>query len=314
MKKLEVTNSTKTARRLFVKCQDQPMGDLDKNLTGHQPLSGVRKTSLVIKPTKGWGRLDLGELWQYRDLLYFFIWRDIKGKYRQMALGPIWIILQPLVQMVIFSVIFGRLAKLPSDGLPYPIFTYTAILPWGYFSGAATASVSSLVTQMGMLSKVYYPRLVAPLTAVISGLVNFLISFVILIGMCWFYAITPSKAILILPLFLLLAMATALSVGLWSAALNVRFRDFSTAISYLISFWMWATPVAYTSSLIPERWQLLYKMNPMFWVIEGFRWALLGKGHSPEPLMLIPVAAVVILLITGAFVFRRTERSIVDLL
>ena len=268
----------------------------------------------VIQPTRGWGKLALHEVWEYRELLWFLTARDIKGRYRQMALGPLWIIIKPLVNMVIFSVIFGRLAKLPSDGLPYPIFTYTAILPWTYFAGAATQSTSSLVSRMHVISKVYFPRLVVPVSAVLSGLVDFLVSFMVLLAMMAYYGFAPHVAILTLPLYILLAMGAALGVGLWGAALAVRFRDVTFAMTYGIQAWMYATPVAYTAKLIPERWQLLYQLNPMYWVIEGFRWALLGKGQPPQWLMVVPVGFVLLLLISGAFVFRRTERTIVDLL
>jgi lipopolysaccharide transport system permease protein len=270
--------------------------------------------NIVIQPTHGWSSLALHELWEYRELLWFLTWRNIKGRYRQMALGPLWIVIKPLVNMVIFSVIFGQLARLPSEGLPYPIFTYTALLPWGYFSSAADASVGSLVSQMGVISKVYFPRLVVPVSAVISGLVDLSVSFLILLGMMVYYGFAPSPTMLLLPLYVLLATITALGVGLWSATLTVRFRDLQTAISYGLQVWMYATPVAYSASLIPERWQGLYQLNPMYWVIEGFRWALLGKGQALQPLMLVPVGLVLLLLISGAFVFRRTERTIVDLL
>lgn len=268
--------------------------------------------TLVIQPTRGWRSLALHELWEYRELLWFLTWRDIRGRYRQMALGPLWIIIKPLVNMVIFSLIFGTLAKLPSEGVPYPIFTYTALLPWGYFSGAAGASVGSLVSRMGMISKVYFPRLVVPVSAVLSGLVDLAVSFVVLLGMMAYYGFAPHLTVLTLPLYVLLATATALGVGLWSATLAVRFRDLQFAITYGLQIWIYATPVAYAASLIPERWQLLYQLNPMYWVIEGFRWALLGTGQGPKPPMLIPVGFVLLLLISGAFVFRRTERTIVD--
>ena len=284
-----------------------------KSPAGQQHL-GAGTPTLVIQPTRGWGSLALHELWQYRELLWFLTWREIKGRYRQMALGPLWIIIKPLVNMVIFSVIFGTVAKLPSDGLPYPIFTYTALLPWTYFSSAAGASVGSLINQMGVISKVYFPRLVVPISAVLAGLVNLAISFLILLGMMAYYGFAPSLATLTLPLYVLLATAAALGIGLWSATLAVRFRDLQFAISYGLQAWMYATPVAYAASLIPERWQLLYQLNPMYWVIEGFRWALLGKGQAPQPLMLVPVGFVLFLVISGAFVFRRTERTIVDLL
>lgn len=270
--------------------------------------------TLVIEPTRGWSRLGLGDLWRYRELLWFLTSRDIKGRYRQMALGPLWIVIRPLVDMVVFTVIFGGLAKLPSEGVPYPVFTYAAILPWTYFASAAAGSTGSLVSRMSVISKVYFPRLVVPVSAVIVGLVDFLISFLILVAMLAYYGIRPGPGVLLLPLFLALAVATALAVGLWSAALAVRFRDLQYAVGYAIKVGMYATPVAYSATLVPERWQPLYQMNPMYWVVEGFRWALLGRGEGPQPMMWIPVLMVVALLVSGAYVFRRSERNVVDLL
>jgi len=283
----------------------------DEALLTQIPLA---KPHIQIKPNRGWSRLALHELWGYRSLLWFLTARDIKGSHRQMALGPLWIIIKPLVDMVIFSLIFGRLAKLPSDGVPYPIFTYTALLPWTFFSTACIASVGSLVSQMNVISKVYFPRLVVPVSAVLAGLVDLAVSFLVLLGMMAFFGFAPSWAILTLPFYILLAAATALGVGLWGAAIAVQFRDLKNAVTYGISVWMYATPVAYSASLIPERWQLLYQLNPLFWVVEGSRWALLGTGQPPQPLMLVPVGLVLLLLIWGAFVFKRTERTVVDLL
>lgn len=282
--------------------------------TAAQSERQLKRPTTVIKPTKGWSSLGLGDVWEYRELLWFLTARDIKGRYRQMALGPLWIVIKPLVNMVIFSFLFGRVAKLPSEGIPYPIFTYTALLPWGYFSGAASTSVGSLVRRMSLISKVYFPRLIVPISAVLSGLVDLGVSFLILLGMMVFYGFVPSVSMVTLPLFVLLATATALGVGLWSATLAVRFRDLRTAMTYGIRMWMYVTPVVYSASLVPERWQWLYRLNPMYWVIEGFRWALLGKGQPPQPAMLLTVALVALLLVSGAFVFRRTERTIVDLL
>jgi lipopolysaccharide transport system permease protein len=269
---------------------------------------------IFIEATRGWGSLRLRELWEYRELLWFMVVRDIKGSYRQMALGPLWILIQPLVSMVIFSLIFGALAKLPSDGVPYPIFTYSALLPWNYFAIAADSSVGSLVNRMMLISKVYFPRLLVPITAVLAGLVDLAISFLVLLGMMFYYGYPLTWKILTVPLFVLLAAISALGVGLWGASLSVRFRDFRTAINYGIRLWMYITPVAYAASLIPEQWQTIYQLNPLYWVIEGFRWALLGSGEGPQPLMLIPVGFVILMLVTGAFVFKRTERTIVDLL
>ncbi len=272
------------------------------------------KPTLVIRPTRGWGSLGLGELWEYRELLWFMTWREVKGRYRQMALGPLWILIRPLVSAIMFSLVFGRLARLPSEDIPYPLFTFTALLPWTYFAGAAGASVSSLVSRMNLISKVYFPRLIVPISAVLSNLIDMAFSFIVLIGMMIYYGVRPSLSLLALPLYVLLATATALAVGLWCSALTVKFRDMQIVISHGLQIWMFATPVAYTATLIPERWQALYQLNPMYWAIEGFRWSLLGKGQPPQTGMLVSVGIVLFLLITGAFIFRRTERNIVDLL
>jgi lipopolysaccharide transport system permease protein len=274
-----------------------------------------KSPTLIIEPSRGWGHLGLAELWQYRELTLFFIWRDIKGRYRQTALGPIWMLLNPLMSMVLYSVIFGELAHLPSEGVPYPIFTYVALLPWTYFSGAASSAVGSLSSQMGVISKVYFPRLIVPLTSTIAALVDLAISFLILFGMMFFYGIMPSVRIIALPFYLLLAMLTALSIGLWSAALAVRFRDVGRVIGMGLGFAKYATPVAYSATLVPESWFWLYQLNPLYWVIEGFRWALLGTvGQPPQAYMLFSLIPVLLLFISGAYVFRRTERTIVDLL
>lgn len=268
----------------------------------------------IIRPPSGWNILPLQELWQYRELLWVLTSREVKARYRQMALGPLWIIIIPLVDMVIFSLIFGRLARLPSEGVPYPIFTYTALLPWTYFSTSANSAVGSLLKSMKVISKIYFPRLIVPMSAVLSGLVDLSISFVVLTGMMLYYGFVPSWAALTLPFYILLAMGLALGVGLWNTNLAVRFRDLQYATTYGLQAWLYATPVAYSASLIPERWQLVYQLNPMYWVIEGFRWALLGTGQPPQPLMLIPVGLVLCLLVSGIFVFQRTEQTIVDLL
>jgi lipopolysaccharide transport system permease protein len=231
-----------------------------------------------------------------------------------MALGPLWIVLMPLVNMVIFSVIFGALANLPSNGLPYPLFTYSGLVPWTYFAGSVGASVASLITNMNLISKVYFPRLIIPISSVISGLVDLAISFVVLLAMMVYYGYMPSITIITIPFYILLAAATALSVGLWSAALAVKYRDVQYMVTYGLQAWMYATPVAYSASLIPDRWQMLYMMNPMYWVVEGFRWSLLGSGEPPQLFMILPVLLVLLMLLSGAFVFRRAERNIVDLL
>ncbi|WP_239651850.1 ABC transporter permease [Neosynechococcus sphagnicola] len=266
-----------------------------------------------IEPSRGWGSLHLAELWDYRDLIYMLLWRQIQGNYRQMALGPLWIVINPLITMLLYTLIFGVVANLPSDGLPYPIFIYTALLPWNFFSEGASGASRSLVNQQGLISKVYFPRLVVPIVGVLSGLVNFFASMIILIGLMAIFRIAPTARVLTLPLFLLLATATALSVGLWFAALIVRFRDVSTFLGYLLQGWMYATPVVYSIQVIPEQWHFLYRLNPMVGVIEGFRWALLGTKAPPLVALILPVSFVGVSLISGAYYFRHTERNIIDI-
>ncbi|MFH0965909.1 MAG: ABC transporter permease [Planctomycetota bacterium] len=273
----------------------------------------------VIEPARGWRSLGLRDVWQYRELLYFMVWREIKGSYRQMALGPLWIVLKPVATMVIFSLVFGKLAKLPSDGVPYPLFSYTALLPWYFFTGALNRSATSLVTNMNLIAKVYFPRLIVPLTASMTGLVDFLASFVVLllimVGYRWAgYAAPLTLRLLAIPGFLLLAIATALAVGLWLASFAVKFRDVAIIVTYVTQAWMYLSPVVYPLSLVPEKWQTLYRLNPMTGVIEGFRWAVLGTGRAPDGIFAVSCAVVAVLLVTGAYYFRRTERTIVDLL
>lgn len=281
--------------------------------TQQQPVIEHKHPVLVIQPTRGWGKLALHEVWEYRDLLYFLIWRDIKGRYRQMALGPLWIILRPLFNMVLFTLIFGMVAKLPSDGVPYPIFTYTALLPWTFFAGAVMGAANSLLSNKHLIAKVYFPRLIVPIVSILSGLIDFTISFIILLGMMLFYGYAVTWSILTIPIYLLLAAATALAVGLWCASWIVHYHDVNEILSYAIRGWMYATPVVYAISIIPEKWRLLYRLNPMTHVIEGFRWALLGTGHPSGMLLVISALLVGMLLISGAFYFRRTERNIVDI-
>jgi lipopolysaccharide transport system permease protein len=267
---------------------------------------------LRIEPSRGWVALRLKELWEYRELLYFLVWRDIKVRYKQTALGAAWAILQPVLTMLVFTVFFGRLAKVPSDGIPYPVFVYAALLPWQLFAFALTESANSLVGNQNLIKKVYFPRLVVPLAAVLAGLMDFGIAFLVLLALMLYYGIVPGFAIAVLPLFLLLAVATALSVGLWLSALNVQFRDVRYTIPFLTQFWMFATPVAYPSSLVPERWRAWYGLNPMAGVVEGFRWALLGKSGSPGPLLCVSGLMVVLLLIGGLAYFRRMEATFAD--
>jgi len=267
---------------------------------------------LMIRPSRGWMRLNLRELWEYRELLYFLVWRDIKVRYKQTALGAAWAVLQPVLTMLVFSVFFGRLAKVPSDGVPYPIFAYCALLPWQLFAYALTESANSLVGSQNLIKKVYFPRLVVPISSVLAGLVDFGISFVVLLVLMLYYRIVPTWAVALLPLFIVLALATALSVGLWLSALNVEFRDVRYTIPFLTQFWMFATPVAYPSSLVPARWRPLLGLNPMAGVVDGFRWALLGQTGAPGPLLWVSIGAVAALLFGGLMYFRRMESTFAD--
>jgi lipopolysaccharide transport system permease protein len=266
----------------------------------------------IIRPSQGWASLRLGEIWDYRELLYFLIWRDIKVRYKQTVLGAAWAIIQPVFAMAVFSVFLGRLAKVPSDGLPYPIFTYCALLPWQLFAYAMAESGNSLVASQNLITKVYFPRLVIPIAAVLAGMMDFAIAFVVLLGMMIYYGITPTVAIWSLPLFLLLAIATALAIGLWLSALNVTYRDVRYTIPFLTQIWLFATPVAYPSSLLPEKWRALYGLNPLAGVVEGFRWALLGKAEGPGPLLAVSVVMVLVLLVGGLYYFRRMEKTFAD--
>jgi lipopolysaccharide transport system permease protein len=268
--------------------------------------------AIVIKPSKGLVSLRLNEVWEYRELLFFLTWRDIKIKYKQTALGAAWAVLQPFLTMVVFSIFFGRLAKVPSDGVPYPIFSYCALLPWQLFATAVGQSSNSLVANQNLITKVYFPRLVIPLSAILGGLVDFAISFVVLLGMMAYYGIAPTWAALTLPLFLLLTVATALAGGLWLSALNVQYRDVRYTIPFLVQFWLFLTPIAYPSSLVPEKWRLLYGLNPMAGVVEGFRWALLGRAGSVGPLVLISALVVCLGLVGGLIYFRHMEKTFAD--
>jgi len=267
--------------------------------------------TILIRPSRGWVALNLRDLWLYRELLYFLTWRDIKVRYKQTVLGAAWAILQPFFTMVVFSIFFGRLAQVPSDGIPYPIFAYCALVPWSYFAGALDRAGNSLVGSANLITKVYFPRLAIPISAVLAGLLDFGIAFVVLLGMMFYYGTAPTAAVLTLPLFLLLAIATALAVGLWLSALNVQYRDVRYTIPFLTQLWLFATPIAYSSSLVPEQWRALYGLNPMAGVVEGFRWALLGK-EPPGPLLAVSVIVVLLLLIGGLYYFRRMEKTFAD--
>jgi lipopolysaccharide transport system permease protein len=268
---------------------------------------------LRITPSHGWVPLKLDELWEYRELLYFLTWRDIKVRYKQTVLGAAWAIIQPFFTMVVFSLFFGRLAKMPSDGIPYPIFSYAALVPWTFFAHGLGHASQSLVASANLVKKVYFPRLALPTAAVLSGLVDFVLAFLVLLGMMVYYGTVPTLNVLWLPLFVLLALITALGVSLWFSALNVAFRDVRYAIPFLIQFWLFTTPIAYPSSLLSEPWQTLYGLNPMAGVIEGFRWALLGANTAPGTIIIASSLAALSLLISGLYYFRRMEKTFADI-
>ncbi len=283
----------------------------------------MKETTLTIssdltrsrrEPSKGWAGPKLRELWEYRELLFFFVWRDIKVRYRQTVMGALWAIIQPFFTMVIFSLFFGRLAKVPSDGLPYPIFSYAALVPWTFFATALTQASNSLVLSANMVKKIYFPRLTLPIATVLAGVVDFVLAFMVLLGMMLFYGLLPTINVLWLPFFLLLALITSLGVSLWLSAMNVQFRDVQYTVPFLTQAWLFVTPIAYPSSLLPEPWRTLYGLNPMAGVVEGFRWALLGTDTAPGLMTLVSAVVALTLFISGAFYFRRMEQGFADVL
>jgi lipopolysaccharide transport system permease protein len=276
------------------------------------PVERAAPALVRIEPARGWLDLRLGEVWAYRELLYFFVWRDVKVRYKQTVIGVAWVVLQPLLTMGVFTLFFGRLAKLPSDGLAYPVFYFCSLVPWNYFATALQSCTAVVVDNQRVITKVYFPRLVLPLSAVVSGLVDFAIGFVVLGVVLALYGIRPGLAAMWLPVLLLLAVLTALGVGLWMSALNALYRDVKYVVPFLIQFWMFASPVAYPSSLVPERWRWLYGLNPMAGVIDGFRWALTGHGQPPGPLLLASSGMVVAVVLGGLFFFQRMEGAIAD--
>jgi len=256
--------------------------------------------------------LRLNELWDYRELLYFLVWRDVKVRYKQTAIGAAWAVIQPVITMIVFTVVFDKFAKVPSGGLPYPIFSFTALLPWNYFSRALNQSILSLVSNANLITKVYFPRLLLPISAVLAGLIDFGIAFVFLVGMMIWYGIEPSSGVVFLPAFILLIMLTALSVSLWLSVINVRYRDVGQAIPFLIQIWMFASPIAYPASVVPEKWRLLYSLNPMAGAIEGFRWALTSSEPPPVQEILVCTLIVGVLLYGGLVFFKRMEETFAD--
>ena len=288
---------------------------LELNVSQPLPVEDSRHASppvIYIKRSRGLVSLRLGELWQYRELLYFLIWRDVKVRYKQTALGVAWAVVQPFFTMVVFSLFFGRLAKMPSDGVPYPLFAYCALVPWGFFANGLNMGSNSLVESANLIRKVYLPRLAIPIATVLSGGVDFLVSFLLLLGMMVYYGRMPGIEAAWLPLLLLLGLVTALGVSLWLSALNVQYRDVRYTIPFLTQIWMFGTPIAYPSSLVPEAWRPFYGLNPMVGVVEGFRWALLGTATRPGAILIVSSLAALVLLVTGAMYFRSTEKTFAD--
>ena len=273
----------------------------------------VALPTIRIAPSKGWVSIKLHELWQYRELLYFLIWRDIKVRYKQTALGGAWAIIQPFSTMVVFSLFFGKLAKIPSDNIPYPIFCYAALVPWTFFANGLTQSSESLIGNANLIRKVYFPRLTIPIAAALSGIVDFGLAFVVLLGMMLYYGVVPTVNVIWLPFFLLLALVCSMGVGLWLSALNLKYRDVRYVVPFVTQLWLFVTPIAYPSTLIPARWQLVYGLNPMAGVVKGFRWALLGTTGGPGSIILVSSLASLLVLIGGVFYFKRMERTFADL-
>lgn len=268
--------------------------------------------TLRIAPPKGWWDLHLGELWQSRELVYFFVWRDIKIRYKQTAIGAAWAVLQPFLAMVVFTLFFGKLAHIPSGGIPYPVFYYSALLPWLYFAASVQAATNTIVENQRVITKVYFSRLALPISSVLSGLMDFGVGFVLFLFMMIYYGIRPGIPLLLFPCFLLLAVLTALGVGLWLSAMNAIYRDVRYVVPFLVQFWLFASPVAYSSSLVPEKWRWLYGLNPMAGVIEGFRWSLSGQGTPPGRMVLVSAVIVLFLVASGLIYFQKMEATVAD--
>jgi lipopolysaccharide transport system permease protein len=283
-------------------------------------VSVLAKSSLTnirthrIQPTKGWTSLKVKEVWEYRELITIFVWRDLKVRYRQTVIGVLWAVLQPFLTMVIFSIFFGRLAGVPSDGIPYPIFSFAALVPWTFFANSISQSSISLVSNPEMIKKIYFPRLTMPIASILAGFVDFVLAFILLLGMMLFYGYFPTINTLWLPFFILLAIMTAVGVGLWLGAMNVKYRDVRYMVPFIIQAWLFATPVAYSSSQLTEPWRTLYGINPMASVVEGFRWALLGTGAAPGSMVAVSFVVSCLLLISGIFYFRRMEKTFADVI
>jgi lipopolysaccharide transport system permease protein len=277
-----------------------------------ESMAGSERAQWEIGPPRGWFELNLREMWNYRELLYFFVWRDLKIRYKQTAIGVGWVVLQPLMAMLLFTVFFGRLAKMPSEGLPYPVFYYTGLLPWLYFSASLTHATNTVVEHERVITKVYFPKMFLPFSAVLSGLVDFGIGFGLLMGLMLYYHLIPTIATFLVPIFLLLAVMTALAVGLWLSALNAIYRDVRYVIPFLVQFWLFASPVVYPSTVVPAKWRWLYGLNPMAGVVEGFRWAVTGRGQAPGVLVLVSATTVLLLFLGGVVYFKKMESKIAD--
>jgi lipopolysaccharide transport system permease protein len=279
----------------------------------HDAVADAAPRVIRIQRSRGWVSLKLGDLWAYRELVYFLTWRDVKVRYKQTVLGAAWAILQPLLTMLVFSLFFGKLAKMPSEGVPYPVFTLAALVPWTFFSNGLTQSSNSLVGNANLITKVYFPRLIVPVATILSGVIDFVLAFVVLLAMMAYYHRAPAATIVWLPLFLLLALVASLGTGLWLSAMNVQFRDVRYTVPFLTQFWLLATPIAYPSSLLHEPWRTLFGLNPMVGAVEGFRWALFGTTVAPVAVVAMSFATALVVLVTGALYFRRMERTFADI-
>jgi lipopolysaccharide transport system permease protein len=298
--------------------QELSIDPADSKFDGAAALPPLEDSSQIpvrrIEASRGWNSLGLDELWRFRELIYFFIWRDIKVRYKQTVLGGAWAIIQPLCTMVIFSVVFGRLAKIPSESVPYPIFSFAALVPWTFFANGVTLSSTSLVADSNLVKKVYFPRLAMPISKVLSGIFDFFLAFLMLLLLMLYYHIRPTANVIWLPFFLLLALCTSLGVSMWFSAMHVQFRDVQYVIPFLVQVWLYATPIAYPSSLLSQPWRTLYGINPMVGVVEGFRWALLGTKIAPGPMVVVSSFTSLILLVGGAYYFRRLEKTFADVI
>ncbi len=287
---------------------EQPIEPMGSGPSAQYP----ERSFIRIRPSRGWVPINFAELWRYRELLYFLVWRDIKVRYKQTVLGAAWAIIQPFFTMLVFSLFFGKLGKIPSDGIPYPIFAYAALVPWSFFANGLTNGSNTLVTNSNLVKKIYFPRLAMPLATLLAGTVDFTLAFAVLLGMMAYFHITPTANVVWLPCFLLLAFVTSLGVSLWLATMNVQFRDVRYTVPFLTQFWLFATPIAYPSSLIPEAWRMYYGLNPMAGVVEGFRWALLGTEILPLHMIAVSSGVSLFILLTGLFYFRRMEKTFAD--